>query len=84
MGLIEFGLEIARGVLEIVQGATGSRGVAIALGIVGTIGAAFGNLGGEQGPRGALGGEALAAPREAVAAAPLAGPVQGALPGGQG
>lgn len=75
MGLIQLGLGIAQRVLEIVAQATGSRGVALALAIVGAVAAGFG--GGEGGA-----GGGAARGLERIAEAPAA-PQAPAAPGGE-
>ena len=85
MEIINFGLGLAQGILNVIAGATGSRGVALALGIVGTIGAAFANIGTGQpvaAPQSLLGQVPAQAATAANTAGRLPGPVQAALPGG--
>jgi len=87
MDLINFGLGLAKGILNVIAGATGSRGVALAVGIVGTIAASFANVGGGKGgaPAGQLLGVPAAATTTAAAPATARLPqnaVTGQLPGG--
>ena len=87
MGLINFGLGLARGILNVVGQATGSRGVALAAGIVGTIGASFANIGGARAgtPAGQLLGVGTAQTANQINVdVRLAGALQGGLPGARG
>lgn len=85
MDIISLGLNIAQGILNIIQQATGSRGVGIALGIVGTIAGAFGGLQGGGAPVAAAGPLAGATPaiEQQAGARPVPGvigqPLQGAI-----